>query len=239
MTQPSHSATSGPHSGPHAPSAHLASSPATLDAVLFDLDGTLIDTLELILTSMRYATEAVLGEALPDSVLMHNVGVPLIVQMREFDEARADEILAAYRAHNEVVHDDLVKEYPGVEAALDILGSRYRLGVVTSKSRPVAERGLDAFGLRERFEVMVAYEDTEAHKPDPAPLVEAARLLGVPLARCAYVGDSPHDMAAAIAGGAISIGALWGVAGERVLEPGPDYVVDSMEALTALLVPRA
>jgi len=208
-----------------------------LEAVLFDLDGTLIDSLGMILSSMRFATQTVLGEALSDEQLMHNVGIPLIAQMREFDVDRAQELLVAYREHNEIVHDELVREFPGVDTALQTLGSRYRLGVVTSKSGPVAQRGLDVLGLGSYFEVLVAFEDTSAHKPGPEPLIEAARLLDVPLALCAYVGDSPHDMCAAIAAGAVSIGALWGVAGERVLEPGPDYAVASMGELAKLLAP--
>ena len=207
-----------------------------VEAILFDLDGTLIDTLELICASMRYATERVLGQAPPDEELMHNVGVPLIVQMREFDEERAEELVATYREHNAVAHDDLVKEYPGVEAALESLKSEgYRLGIVTSKIHVMAKRGLECFGLERYFEVIVGFDDVEIHKPDPHPLLFAAEALGVGIERCAYVGDSPHDMTAAVAAGCVSVAALWGVASkERVLEPGPDYVVESMAEVAAL-----
>ena len=100
-------------------------------------------------------------------------------------------------------------------------GTGYRLGVVTSKSKPVAMRGLEHYGLERFFETVVAYEDTEIHKPEPEPLLEAARRMEVPIERCAYVGDSPHDMNAAIAAGAVPVAALWGPFAERVLEPGP------------------
>ena len=209
---------------------------AAVQAILFDLDGTLIDTIDLILASMRHATETVLGEALPDHVLMHNVGVPLRVQMREFDLDRAEELLSCYREHNEIVHDDLVAEYPGVEDGLAALSEAgYRLAIVTSKSKPVAMRGLDAFGLAHYFETVVAYEDTAIHKPEPEPLLEAARRLGVPVAECAYVGDSPHDMNAAIAAGAVPIAALWGPFAERVLEPGPALALGSLGELAGVL----
>jgi len=208
----------------------------TVEVVLFDLDGTLIDTIELILASMRHATETVLGEALPDSVLMHNVGVPLRVQMREFDSGRAEELLTCYREHNEIVHDDLVGEYPGIEAGLQsLVRDGYRLAIVTSKSKPVAMRGLEIFALEDYFETVVAYEDTEIHKPEPEPLLEAARRMGVAIERCAYVGDSPHDMNAAIAAGAVPIAALWGPFAERVLEPGPAAALGELGELAELL----
>lgn len=207
-----------------------------VEVVLFDLDGTLIDTIDLILASMQHATRTILGEALPDRVLLHNVGVPLAVQMREFDVDRAEELLSSYREHNALVHDELVGEYPGTEDGLAALADEgYRLAVVTSKSKPVALRGLAAFGLERFFETVVAYEDTDIHKPEPEPLLEAARRLGVPIERCAYVGDSPHDMNAAIAAGAVPVAALWGPFAERVLEPGPAAAIDRLGELVGVL----
>jgi len=207
-----------------------------IEVVLFDLDGTLIDTIELILSSMRHATAEVLGEALPDDVLLHNVGVPLRVQMGEFAPGREDELLCVYRAHNAIVHDQLVCEYPGTEEALQAVVARgYRLGIVTSKSVEVAQRGIDRFGLGEFFETLVGYEDTEIHKPEPAPLLLAAERMGVDIGRCCYVGDSPHDMNAGKAAGAVTVAALWGPFRERVSETGPDFVIEHLSDLSAVL----
>lgn len=208
-----------------------------IDVVLFDLDGTIIDTLGLILTSFRHTTEVVLGSALPDQVLMRNVGVPLAQQMREFSEEHAEELVRVYREHNARVHDDLVREYPGTEDALDALAEQgFRLGIVTSKSRPVAERGLACFGLGERFETLVAMEDTVAHKPDPAPVLLAAQRMGVSAARCAYVGDSPYDVGAANAAGALAIAAGWGVSdAETLLAARPACLLSTIAELVPLL----
>jgi len=220
----------------HEPSESGSSRAADIEVVLFDLDGTLIDTIELILASMRHATSTVLGETIPDEVLMHNVGVPLSVQMDEFAPERVEELLRVYRAHNAIVHDDLVGEYAGTAAALTVLAGRgVRMGVVTSKSRAVALRGLERFALEGFFETLVAYEDTDIHKPRPEPLLEAARRMGVDIGACAYVGDSPHDMTAAVAAGAISVAALWGPFPQRVLEPGPDYAIGSLGELAGLI----
>lgn len=210
---------------------------ARVEAVLFDLDGTLIDTVELILTSFRHATRVVLGESLPDEVMMAGVGIPLRKQMAEFSAEHADELLRVYREHNAVHHDGMVKEYPGTEAVLtELHGRGIPMGVVTSKGTPMTVRGLRLFDLERFFGVVVTADDVPLHKPDPYPLRHAAELLGVDIERCAYVGDSPHDMEAAKAAGAVSIAALWGAfAAEEVLAPGPDLSMDSLAELPALL----
>jgi pyrophosphatase PpaX len=218
--------------------SHIADSArvASIRAILFDLDGTIVDTEELILASARHATEVVLGAALPDEVLRHNIGVPLRAQMGEYAPGHVDELLAAYREHNERVHDELIREYPGTEDALEALqAAGYRMGIVTSKSRPVALRGLDFFGLGRFFEFVVGYEDTTIHKPEAEPVLEGARRLGVPIENCMYVGDSPHDITAGNAAGAVTVAALWGPFAERVMEPGPDFALDSLSALPGLL----
>ncbi|PKQ16893.1 MAG: HAD family hydrolase [Actinobacteria bacterium HGW-Actinobacteria-7] len=205
--------------------------------MLFDLDGTLIDTIDMIRASMRYATETVLGAPLPDEVLMCNVGIPLRQQMAQFSEAHTDELLATYREHNGRVHDAMIKEYPGVEETLVALLERgLRLGIVTSKSRTVALRGLERFSLSRFFEVMVTCDDVDRFKPDPFPLRHAAEMMGVDIALCAYVGDSPHDMSAAVAAGCVSIAALWGAfSAESVLSPGPLYQAASMNEVLAIV----
>jgi pyrophosphatase PpaX len=209
---------------------------SALEVLLFDLDGTLIDTIEMILASARYATEVVLGEPLSDDVLRHNIGVPLVVQMEEYAPGRSAELLKVYREHNARVHDDMIREFPGVDAALRTLSAKgYRMGIVTSKSRPVAQKGLDHFGLGDLFEVLVGYEDTEIHKPQADPVLEAASRFGVSVERCLYCGDSPHDMAAGISAGVVTAAALWGPFAERVLEPEPDYALGTLGDLVELL----
>jgi pyrophosphatase PpaX len=214
----------------------LADRVVALEVLLFDLDGTLIDTIEMIMASARYATKTVLGEALPDDVLRHNIGVPLVAQMEEYAPGRSAELLKAYREHNARVHDEMIREYPGVDGALRELSAKgYRMGIVTSKSRPVAQKGLDHFGLGDLFEVLVGYEDTDVHKPDPFPVLEAASRLGVSVDHCLYCGDSPHDMDAGIAAGALTAAALWGPFAERVLEPKPDFALAALQDMVDLL----
>jgi pyrophosphatase PpaX len=142
----------------------------------------------------------------------------------------------AYRERDDIAHDSMVRAYPGVTAALEELASQgFRMGVVTSKSRGIAKRGLECVSLVEFFEIVVACDDVELHKPDPYPLVHAAGLMGVAIDRCAYVGDSPHDMTAARSAGCVSVAALWGVSTrDRMLVQGPDYVVASIAEVALL-----
>jgi pyrophosphatase PpaX len=210
-----------------------------LQAVLFDLDGTLIDTVELIRVSFRYATRTVLGHELPDEVTMANVGQPLKQQFADMAPDHADELLRVYRAFNMEHHDELAKAYPGTLDVLAELRARgLPLGIVTSKGTEAAERGIDHFGLRPFMQVIVTADDVQLHKPDPHPLRFAATLLNVELGYCMYVGDSPHDMQAAVAGGAIAVAALWGAfSRNEVVVPGTSYELGSIRELTALLDP--
>ena len=218
------------------PSASRLAGPA---AVLFDLDGTVVDTIPHILASFRHATADVLGEALPDDVLMHYVGVPLARQMRYFtdDEEVAERLLASYRDFNHRTHDEMARLYPNTLSALETLTrARVPMGIVTSKSRMMARRAIDLFGLGGYFPVVVTADDTATHKPDPGPVLQGAMLLGVEPSRAVYVGDSPADIESGIGAGTGTVAATWGVASrERLVAVSPDAIIDDISELPALL----
>ncbi len=229
-TRPCPDPSRGPMPDPLARLAHL-------QAVIFDLDGTLIDTVDLIRISFRYATETVLGHALPDEITMANVGQPLATQFADMAPEHADELLRVYREFNSAHHDELARAYPGTLDVLRRLQSRgVPMGIVTSKGTESATRGIEHFGLAPFMSAIVTADDVEIHKPDPYPLCVAADRLGVELRYCIYVGDSPHDVQAAISGDAIAVAALWGAFGaEDVLAPGPAFALRSIRELPALL----
>jgi pyrophosphatase PpaX len=212
-----------------------------LGATLFDFDGTLVDTTELIYESMRHATGEVLGrDDLPREVLLANVGQPLPRQMELLDAERAEELLEAYRLHNDEHHDSLIGEFPGVERSLARLRSAgVKIAVVTSKRRPSVEMALKRFpGLGEVVDRFVTMEDTEEHKPLPGPLLKGLELLGgVPKEEAAYVGDSPFDVAAAKAAGVKCVAVSWGAFSEDTLrEAGPDHLVPDIDSAVDVLL---
>jgi len=204
--------------------------------VLFDLDGTVIDSGGIILASMRHATREVLGREYADEELLQTVGGPgLEAQMRAFDPDRVDELVTVYRAHNEPLHEELVC-CAGME---DVLGRLHaegrRLGVVTAKRRETVELAFAHVPLAHLFDVIVGGDETERHKPDPEPLLLAAERLGAAPAETAYVGDSPFDVRAAKAAGMLAVAVTWGRIHDRArLErEQPDAIVDTAEELLA------
>ena len=204
--------------------------------VLFDLDGTVIDSGGIILASMRHATREVLGRDFGDEELMQAVGGPgLEAQMHAFDPDRVDELVTVYRAHNEPLHEQLIC-CAGMEDALERLhADGRRLAVVTAKRKATVELAFEHVPLGHLFEVVVGGDETERHKPDPEPLLLAAERMGIRPEDAAYVGDSPFDIRAAQAAGMRSVAVTWGRIHDRArLErEHPDAIVDTAEELLA------
>lgn len=182
------------------------------DPILLDLDGTVIDSVALIRESHRHAVHTVLGEDWPDERLVANVGRPLIEQMAVFAPDRAQELYEVYRVWNHAHTKDLLLAYDGIEEALIALrAAGRRLGIVTSKSHDAVELAWGVLpSLRGLFDVVIAAEDSERHKPDPAPILEALARLGAGAAGACYVGDAPFDLQAGHAAGVTTIAVPWG-----------------------------
>jgi pyrophosphatase PpaX len=204
--------------------------------VLFDLDGTVVDSGGIILASMRHATRTVLAREIPDHELMSAVGGPgLEAQMRAFAPDRVDELVRVYRAHNEPLHDGL-ESCLGMDAVLVRLKEEgRRLGIVSAKRRRTVELAFARVPLGHLFDVVVGGDETGRQKPDPEPLLLALDRLGAPPEAAAYVGDSPYDMEAARTGGLFGVGVTWGRIHAREALAGADVVVDSAEELLAVL----
>ncbi|MBU2601590.1 MAG: 5'/3'-nucleotidase SurE [Actinobacteria bacterium] len=205
--------------------------------VIFDLDGTVLDSVELIVESFGHAVREVLGLEPSREDLIRGVGRPLLEQMACFDRERAEELVRVYREFNHREHDLRVSLYPGVADLLLWLRARgARLGLVTSKSRDATEMAFRVTGIGPLFEAVVCAGETEHHKPHPDPLFRVVELLGGDVDGAVYIGDSPFDVEAAQRAGMRSVGVTWGVfPAENVAAQEPDYLVGSMEALSALL----
>jgi pyrophosphatase PpaX len=211
---------------------------ARFPVVLFDLDGTVVDSGAIILASMRHATREVLGSEHSDEELMQAVGGPgLEAQLGAFDADRVDELVRVYRAHNEPLHDTL-EACEGMEDVLVRLHAEgRRLGVVTAKRRSTVELAFARVPIAHLFETVVGGDETEKHKPDPEPLLLAAERMGIDPTTAAYVGDSPFDMRAAKAAGMFAVAVTWGRIHDRELleREEPDAIADAAEDLLELL----
>jgi pyrophosphatase PpaX len=212
-----------------------------LSAALFDFDGTLVDTTEMIHQGMCHAASTVLGrDDIPRETLLANVGQPLPRQMEIIDAEKSELLLEAYRQHHEENHDALIQEFPGIEESLSRLRSTgVKVAVVTSKRQNSVEMALKNFpGLRNVVDRFITLEDTTEHKPHPEPLLRGLELLGgVPKEEAAYIGDSPFDVEAAKAAGLTSVAVSWGAfSEERLREADPDHLVPDIESAVDVLM---
>lgn len=216
--------------------ASSSSSSSGFDPVVFDLDGTVVDTVELIVESFRFATRTVLGEVLPDGVIIAGVGQPLMFQMERLSEEHAQELCDVYREYNHRRFDELIRGYDGVAELLEGLkAANRRLGIVTSNSRHTTQMAFRAVGLAEHFDVVVTASDTTEHKPSPVPLLLCLDRLGAGAGGSIYVGDSPYDIQAGAAAGMATAAVAWGVFGkEALLAAAPDYWLEEPRELLAL-----
>ncbi len=207
--------------------------------VLFDLDGTLIDSGPIILASMQHAARTVLGREIPPDELGATIGGQgIVAQMQALDAEHVDELLAVYKHHNDGLHETL-EAFDELLALLPRLKSEGRkLGIVTAKRHRTVGLALDRFpALEHEFDVVVAHEDTERHKPEPDPVLLAVEKLGGRASESAYVGDSPFDIRAAKAAGTFAVAVGWGGIhpDERLLAEAPDAFVHSPEELLDVL----
>jgi pyrophosphatase PpaX len=214
-----------------------------LQTALFDLDGTLIDSIRLILDSYHHTLTQHNLPARTDEDWLKGVGTPLHVQFSDWREAPEvlEAMIATYREYNLKHHDRMVTVYPGVvEAVREIKAAGIQTGLVTSKNRLGAVRGLKLVGLEALMDVLVCADEVTNHKPHPEPVEKAVELLGANPATTVYVGDSIHDMNSGREAGVRTAAALWGPFGRAHLETAkPDYWLEAPEDLVRLMLDKS
>jgi pyrophosphatase PpaX len=195
-------------------------------AVLFDLDGTLIDSITLIVESARHAFSRCDLPSPSDAEWLADLGLPLQAMFTRFAAAeRVPDLIVGYREYQMAHHDKLVASYGEIPETLRALrGMGLRLAVVTSKSDHLAKRGLLLTSLEQYFDTIVGLDSCTRHKPDPEPVLVALERLRIVPERALFVGDSPHDMSAGRAAGTRTGAALWGPFSRAQLEASrPDF----------------
>ena len=208
-------------------------------ALLFDLDGTLIDSIELILGSARHAFIGFEGRIPTDEEWRAGIGRPLQAVLREFagDDLEADRLFQRYRAYQLEHHDRLVRPYEGIVETLAALADAgHRMALVTSKADWLAEKALVHVGLDRLIPVVVGCDTCVNHKPHPEPVERALALLEAPREDALFVGDSPHDIESGRAAGVGTVGVTWGAFSRAELErAGADVVIDRVEELRGVV----
>jgi pyrophosphatase PpaX len=211
-------------------------------AVLYDFDGTLADSTELIMRCYRHTMTTHLGECPPDEEWLSGFGTPLSDQIARF--ARTPEenqaMLDSYRNHQDALFDAELRPFPGADEVLAELERRgIPMAIVTSRMKRATLRGLDVCGLARHFDVVITPEDVTRAKPDPEPVLAALDRLGVPASEALFVGDSPHDIAAGRAAGTRTAGVLWGPFPRAALEAAaPDYLLARQDQVLELIGTR-
>ena len=207
-------------------------------AVLLDLDGTLIDSVPLILASVHHAFG---GRARrpTDADWIAGIGTPLRVQLEEWTDGPEDlaATLERYRTFQNTHHDRMTRAFPGALEVVRELNERgHRLAVVTGKLAETAAGSLAHVGMRDLFDVIVGANSSTHHKPHPEPVLTALERLGTAADDALFIGDSPLDVKAGNAAGVRTAAALWGACSrEALVAAAPTYLLESLTALPALL----
>jgi len=207
-------------------------------ALLFDLDGTLIDSIELIMRSMRHAFDGFAGRSPTDDEWRALIGRPLVDSFREFvKESEIDALVGRYREYQLAHHDRLVRPYDGVVAAMrDFAAAGHPMALVTSKADWLAKRALVHVGLDEVIPVVVGCDSCTNHKPHPEPVERALALVRSAPRDAMFVGDSPHDVEAGRAAGVYTIGVTWGAfTRHEMARAGADVVIHEIDQLPGVV----
>ncbi len=203
------------------------------EAVLFDFDGTVINTNELIIESYKYAFHKVLKREVSMEEILSLFGRPLILSFKEKYGEAGEALGAAFREYNESRHDEVVKAFPNALSGIDMIKKAgFKTGIVTSKRRKMLLRGLEVIGLSGVFDVLIANEDTAEHKPSPEPILAACQRLGVIPQNAIYVGDSVFDMLCGKNAGCLTCGVSYTLTEQKKLyDAGMDYFTDDILSL--------
>lgn len=206
--------------------------------VLFDLDGTVVDTIPLIIASYDYAMRHVLGERVGPEEARGWIGQTLYDTFHARYPEHADALISAYIEFNLTSMQTMLQQYSGMHELLrDVTAAGVEIGIVTSKRRNSAELTLAYSGLEGAIPVTVAMDDTSIHKPNPEPLLLGLERLGADPSRSVYVGDAVVDVLAAHAAGLPAISVSWGAVDASVLAAAePEFLVHDRDELRALLL---
>lgn len=209
-----------------------------IKGVLFDLDGTLVNTSDLIIKTFEHTIKTLLQKNPTREEITRYFGLPLRDCLKNFDSDRVEEMVDFYRSYNLLHHDSLIRPFPKIEETMQELQSRgIEMAVVTSKKVPMAKRGLGCFNLEKYITGIIGCDECEQHKPHPEPMLRGARLINLEPEECICVGDSPFDLQSGKTAGCKTAAVKWTYFNwEQMLLMGkPDFVLDEMPDLLKII----
>lgn len=185
--------------------------PPRFDGILFDMDGTLIDTVPFIVESFQHTFDRHHIKGVSEEHIKAGIGTPLETYFKQFTQADTKDLLETYTKYNELWMNQAIAIFLGIPYMLARLRALpVKTGVVTAKRRVSAMLTLGVFELENCFDVIVTKEDTRNHKPHPEPILLGMKQLGLAdPARILYVGDSIHDIRSAHAAGCAACAVGW------------------------------
>lgn len=202
-------------------------------ALLFDFDGTLLNTNELIIqTFMHVLNERFPGQFSPKDCLKF-IGPSLKQTFNDIAPGEEEALIAKYRAWNLEHHDELVSQYPDVVSTLEQLKAQgILLAIVSTKRNDTIDRGLSNLGATHLFDVRIGTDNVKNVKPDPEPVLLALERLGVGKDDAIMIGDNSHDIEAGHRAGVRAAGVAWAIKGEAYLQQyQPEYILHHMTDL--------
>ena len=208
-----------------------------ITTLLFDFDGTLLDTNELIIQTFQ----AVLGNHYPGEYervdILPFLGPTLHESFSSIDPEKTEELIAEYRAWNISMHDELASEFDGVSETMRLLkAAGMKMAIVSTKRNDMIEKGLELLDVEGVFDVIIGLDDVTNTKPDPEPILLALERLGAAKEEALMIGDNFHDIEGGKNAGVRTAGVAWTAKGEEFLQSfNPDYMLQHISDLLALV----
>ena len=208
-----------------------------IQTILFDFDGTLFDTNELIVRTFQHVLDKYHPGEYTEEDILPFLGPPLIDTFKKINPENYEELVAEYRRWNIEHHDDYAKEFDGVSDTLFALKERgLDLAVVSTKRRDVLEKGINQLRGRYTFSEVISLDDVEHAKPHPEPLQKAMTALGADPETTIMVGDNSHDIEGGQNAGIRTVGVKWSLKGEEFLRQfNPDYMIDDIRDILTIV----
>ena len=210
----------------------------TIQGILFDLDGTLVNSTALILQTFKVTLKHFIKRDFTDEEIVLYFGLPLRECLARFDATKADEMVIYYRKYNNEMHDILLRPFPKIAEGLQLLEDmEIKKAVVTSKTQNMALRGLKLLNLDKYIIDIIGCDQCINHKPDPEPMLKGAAALILPPEKCLCVGDSPYDLLSGRAAGCKTVAVAWSLFDKNTFFSlvKPDYVIDDLEELSKIV----